>query len=247
MTFPTLQTVRLRTLAALLLTASCLAVGAVRAAVVATPAVVVNSLTHTYSPGASFPFPQPAFSRDSFSIGDGNYTGGGAFSVPSISNGDTATVRVQAPAGMKFVVHDASALLSLNLFWQSGGDALSLAGGTVAFENLSGATPPTTYAFLGVGNGGNVIKAELQFSPAGLIEFTALNITIPVQSSPPGGTRNFGSVQSNSSLAFYARATGSTNHTVMSLQPVAVPEAGAWLLVGVIAAGTGLAKRFRPA
>ncbi len=223
--------------------AAVLSLGSSRATadVVVAPPIEVHTLTHSFQPEFDF---FPASSRDSISIGDGGYTGGGAFSVPSISNGDTATMRVQAPAGMKFVIHDPNAFMGLDFFWQAGGDSITLAGGSAVFENLTGVEPSPSYSFLGVGNSGNVIKATLQFDSIGLIEFTALDITIPVQSSPGSGARNFGSVQSNSEPAFYAFAFGPTDHTVMSLEPTAVPEAGAWLLVGVVASA-GAAWRVR--
>lgn len=207
------------------------------AALIVTPPVEVQTLTHIFTPASNFPFPQPASSRDYFDIGSG-YTGGGAFSVSSISNGDTATLRLQAPTGMKFVVHDPNAQLGLDLYFQAGGDVSTLSGGTVAFENLTGSPPLNTYSFLAVGNSGNVIKAQLQFQAVGLVEFTALDITIPVQSSPPGGGRDFGAVQSNSSPAFYAFANSSSDETVLSID--AIPEPGSLALFAV--AGVGLLR-----
>lgn len=215
-----------------------------QADLITVPAIEVQTLTHSFTAAATFPFPRPATSRDYISIGSG-YTGGGGFSIPSITTGDVATIRVQAPAGQRFVIHDANATLGVNVYWQAGADAISLAGGTVTFENLVGSTPPATYSFPGIGNSGNVIKAEYTFQPAGLIEFTALSFTIPVLSSPASGARTFGSVQSSGSFAFFASATGGTNHTVMSLQAIAVPEGSAFLLVGAIGVGAWGAAWYR--
>ena len=202
---------------------------------ITTPTIEVQALTHTYSPGF-LPFDPPSV-IDSISIGDGNYTGGGAFSVPGISTGDVATIRIQAPARQKFVIHDSDALLGLNFYWQAGGDTTSLSGGTATFENLVGSPPPISYSFLGVGNAGNVIGAQLEFQPLGLIEFTALNIEIPVQSSPSPGVRDFGAVASSSSLAFYAYSSSPDDHVVMSIETAAVPEASAFLMLGAVSLG----------
>jgi hypothetical protein len=213
----------------------CLVSSSAMAATIVVPPIEVQTLTHDFLTGPGFPFPIPiTIARDSFEIGSG-YTGGDAFSIPSISNGDMATIRIQAPAGKKFVVHDANAQLGLDFYWQAGGDVSSLSGGTATFENLTGSAPLESYSFLAVGNSGNVIKAELQFQSLGLFEFTAIDITIPVQSSPAAGARNFGSVQSNSSPAFYALVLGTEDHTILSIESVPEPGSITLLLAGSVA------------
>jgi hypothetical protein len=212
----------------MLLLALTTATSLARAAVINVPAIEVQSLTHQFLPPS---FPDPASARDNFTIGDGNYTGGGSFSIPTIQNGDTAVVRIQAPAGKKFVINSSSVDFGFNLFWQSSADMISLGGGSVAFENLVGTAPTNTYSNLGVGNAGNVIKAEMMYSTLSPIEFTALNITIPVLSSPLAGTRNFGSVQSNSSPSFYVILNTPTDQPVMTLQ--AIPEPSSLALIAL--------------
>lgn len=71
---------------------------------IAVPTIQINSLQHTYTPAR--PPLLTSRARDGVTIGDGNYTGGGAFSIPSIATGDVFSIRIQAPAGKKFVVHE---------------------------------------------------------------------------------------------------------------------------------------------
>jgi hypothetical protein len=206
------------------LVSMCIA-GPATAGTINVPTVQVNALTHQFQPGMSFPFPEPGIARDSFSIGDGNYSGGEAFSISSIATGDVAHVRIQAPAGEQFAVLIAGAELHLNLYWQAGADTASLAGGTISFEGLSGTSPTETYSFLAVGSTGNVIYTSLQFTAAAPFAFTAIKVEIPVQSNPPAGARNFAAVASNSSEAFGAYVFTDTDTTVMEIQQVPEPAA----------------------
>jgi hypothetical protein len=207
---------------------------------VVVPTLTVNSLTHTYS--GLLPFGPVA--RDSFTIGDGNYTGGGAFTIPSIANGDTVAFRIQAPAGKKFVVHNGAAFFGFSLRWSAASDAVSTTGGTFAFENLVGVAPTNTYSVLSVGNAGNAIQFQLQFNVNGPFEFTAIDLMTQVQSSPSAGPRSYGSVLSTTSPAFSASKAG-VNQLLMSIEPSAVPEASAFLMVGGVVSAMALARSAR--
>jgi hypothetical protein len=219
----------LRQFAKSLIAFSVVVVGSTASAVAATivaPTITVNSLTHTFTPASSFPFPRPASSRDSIAFNDGNYTGGGAFTVPSIANGDMVNIRLQATPGKKFVIFPTGTTLSLDVYFQTAGsDSIGTFGGTATFENLVGTAPTVSNPALGVGAQGNVLRAGLSWNVATPIEFTAINISIPVQTFPAAGPRSYDIVRSNSSAMFSAAKTGTPDQTVMAIQPVPEPTA----------------------
>jgi hypothetical protein len=233
----------LRSLSVAMIAACALVVASsAQANLIVVPTVEIHSLTHDYSAG--WPPFMPAFTSDSMSIGDGNYSGGGAFSIPSIATGDTFAIRIQAPAGKKFVVHEGAQGLSFSFFWLAAGDGISLSGGTATFENLAGTAPTPSYEFMGVGNGGNVVNANLQYDVNGAFEFTAIDILVPVQSNPVAGPRNFGSVQSSSAPSFTAYAPG-VDQVVMSIEVAAIPELGSFASVGAVVTTFGVLSRGR--
>lgn len=145
-------------------------------------------------------------------------SGPGGFSAPgfsaSIGTGDTIVVRVEAPAGKKFVItkHPAATnnVFYLNAYWFTGtGDASSAASvGNVNFENLNGTAPTNTYQLHRVSDNGEAIKVTLIYDVNNDFSFTAMDIEFVVSHTLAEAFRTYGSVLSSSTRSFGATAEG---------------------------------------
>lgn len=220
--------------------------------IVVLPDITITSLGHAHSS-------DPFFGNstvDGVSIPSGYI--GGTYTTNGFTGeahgGDTITEQILAPAGQKFVVNFDPAYSSLGLgisiYWQAGGDSSStFVAPTITFQNLIGAAPTPTYSLAAVGDAGNVISYEYMADIVGSLSFTGLTVSFPVLNSPPGGSRSF-SIGSNSDPSFYAYGSSADNFDspILALeQPSAVPEAPAWLALGIVGVCTVLGITVRRA
>ncbi len=148
------------------------------AATIAVPPITVTSLTHqVYFPTSGTPM-----LRDSIVIPGGGYTS--APFTATLSAGDVVVVRIQAPAGQAFALHDldgSGETLAFDVLWYGPSDvASSASAATVTFENLSGAVPVASYVYGTTSDCGYSIWTHCDFAVPGDARFTAIRIEIPV-------------------------------------------------------------------
>jgi len=216
-----------------------------RAATIHVPPLIVTSLQHVSTvPG------QPAgFVRDAISIPETTCGRGCCYWLTecegtgytshlfnaTISAGDVVTVRIEAPAGKKFVVHapagGSSAYFWASVYWHSGkADYGIVEPHTVTFENLAGTPPSETYSFVGTGTGHGIVMATEDYVYTTAFEFTAFRVDIAVASQEASAPLTYKILGSWSDPSFGASGMAATDHApIMEIADIATPaERTSW-------------------
>lgn len=189
------------------------------AATIPVPPLVITQLTHkSYPTGVS----------DSITIPGTGYTSSGF--TATVVTGDLFTIRIEAPAGKKFVVHTpigpSAGELWFQIYWAAMGDISSTQSPfTIAFENLQGTAPTNeTYSFVAVSDQHRVISVAKRYTFTAGFEFTAIEMTLTAAQFVPPVTETFGPVESNWVPSFVALGeTIAASAPIMELVDLAVP------------------------
>jgi hypothetical protein len=197
----------------------CAVAGRGAGSTIVVPTVTISQLTRTQDSD---------FYRDAVTIPGPGYSSSGF--TAAVSTGDVVDIHFEAPPGKMFAM-DAPAGVGiqyffLNAYWQSNADAISFSAypHTLTFENLQGTMPTQTRSLNAIGDHGNVVVVQDEFTVGGAFTFTGIEITITA-SQPLGPlSRSYGSVQSYSSPSWGASASLSAlNPTLLEIVDIAVP------------------------
>jgi hypothetical protein len=188
------------------------------------PPVVVDTLTHGYIVGGG-----QTVNRDmvQFPCAGGDCNGPGF--TASIGQGTRVILRIEAPAGNKFVVTRAPGgmqYFSSWVYWQtnSSDSGSSNEAPTITFENLSGTPPTSTYSLNLVTDNGEAIISENDYTVGGDFSFTAMKVQFDVSQTVPPLSRTYHPVHSYSAPSFGSAhvVTGSgSDSIVMAIAPLA--------------------------
>lgn len=185
------------------------------AATVNVPPVTITQLSHSLSDGHVF---------DAITIPGPGHTSGGF--TAAISAGDVVTIRFQAPAGKKFVVHAPAGVSTeyffFNTYWSAGGDVTSVAPHTVAFENFHGIAPTETYSRFALGDNGAFVQAWRDYVVNGPFEFTAIQVNMTASQPLIPMSRTFSDVRSFSEPSWGASAWSGPDTSLMEIVDVGV-------------------------
>jgi len=213
-----------------LLASSVLAFGSFAAGqTVHVPPVVVDTLTHTHLFHSVPPPAGETITRDMVTFPcTGGACNGPGFTA-TIGQGSTIVLRIEAPAGNKFVVTrlaGGTQTFASNVHWQtnSGDSTSSTETPTITFENLTGTAPANTYALNVVTDHGETVLSENAFNVTGDFSFTALRLEFTVTQPVSALTRTYNAVDSYSVPSFGTAHTVSGmggDATVMAIVPLA--------------------------
>jgi len=173
------------------------------AATIVVPPVAITALYDSSNYGG-----MPGRVCDSITIPARGSTHSG-FSA-TITTGDVVVVRIQAPAGKKFVVHApfgaTPGVFSFSLYWQTGTvDGIShLDTHAMTFENFHGSPPAETYSLVALGDQLNIVEVWKMFSFSEGFEFTAIEFRVTASSPLPPVALTFFDVASYTMPAFLA-------------------------------------------
>ncbi len=193
--------------------ALCLAARPSAAGTVVVPPVTISQLYH---------YTSSTYIDDGILMPGPGYSSSGWF-LANVSPGDVVRIRIQAPAGKKFVVHVPAGFgketFSFSLYWftESGVNG-DVDPHTVTFEGFHGTMPTETYSYVAIGDQAKAIWANKVYTVTGGFEFTAIQIELTASQLLIPWSRIFNEVQSSTAPAWSVSArTSGLDATLMEI------------------------------
>ncbi len=173
--------------------------------VVSVPPVIVNTLSHQYF-YSQFVNQTVISDALTFPCNAGECNGPGF--TASIGEGDFIIIRFEAPPGKRFVLLRASTgtqYFFFNAIWQTDvGDTAPLVPqpASFTFENLLGSAPVNTVNRNYVGNNGQLIVTDNEFTFSTTVSFTAVQVKFAVSQNLMHLMRTYHAVSSTATPSF---------------------------------------------